>query len=170
MAEAALQTGARYGELAALQASDFNPDSGTVHICTSKSGKGRHVVLTDEGSTFFRNLTARLSPRDRLLPKSDGGKWGATHQARPMKAACGGARIDPPANFHSLRHTYASHTIQNGAPLLVVAQNLGHADTRMVEKHYGHLAKSYVADAIRAAAPRFGIVAAGNVVAIGGAA
>jgi hypothetical protein len=44
----------------------------------------------------------------------------------------------------------------NGVPLLVVAKNLGHADTRMVEKHYGHLAPSYVADAIRAGAPRFG--------------
>jgi hypothetical protein len=44
-----------------------------------------------------------------------------------------------------------------GAPLLVVAKNLGHADTRMVEKHYGHLSASYVADAIRAAAPRFGV-------------
>jgi hypothetical protein len=45
----------------------------------------------------------------------------------------------------------------NGAPLLVVAKNLGHTDTRMVEKHYGHLAPSYIADAIRAAAPKFGL-------------
>jgi hypothetical protein len=44
-----------------------------------------------------------------------------------------------------------------GGPLMVVARNLGHSDTRMVEKHYGHLAPSYVADAIRAAAPKFGI-------------
>jgi hypothetical protein len=36
-----------------------------------------------------------------------------------------------------------------------VAKNLGHADTRMVEKHYGHLAPSYIVDAIRAGAPRF---------------
>jgi hypothetical protein len=41
----------------------------------------------------------------------------------------------------------------------VVAKNLGHSGTRMVEKHYGHLAPSYIADAIRAAAPRFGIEA-----------
>jgi hypothetical protein len=53
----------------------------------------------------------------------------------------------------------------NGAPLLVVAKNLGHADTRMVEKHYGHLSKSYIAEAIRAAAPRFGI-GSGNVTPI----
>jgi hypothetical protein len=44
----------------------------------------------------------------------------------------------------------------NGVPLLLVAKNLGHSDTRMVEKHYGHLAPSYIADAIRAGAPRFG--------------
>jgi hypothetical protein len=42
-----------------------------------------------------------------------------------------------------------------GVPLFVIAKNLGHADTRMVEKHYGHLAPSYVADAIRAGVPRF---------------
>ena len=47
----------------------------------------------------------------------------------------------------------------NGVALLVVAKNLGHADTRMVEKHYGHLAPSFMADAIRSGAPRFGMVA-----------
>ena len=39
---------------------------------------------------------------------------------------------------------------------MVVAQVLGHADTRMVEKHYGHLAPSYVRDVIRATAPGLG--------------
>ena len=56
----------------------------------------------------------------------------------------------------------------NGVPLLVVAENLGHADTRMVERHYGHLAPSYVADAIRSGAPRFGIKADRKVVALKG--
>jgi hypothetical protein len=46
---------------------------------------------------------------------------------------------------------------------MVVARNLGHADTRMVEKHYGHLAPSYIADAIRAGAPRCGVKAAKRV-------
>jgi hypothetical protein len=50
-----------------------------------------------------------------------------------------------------------------GMPLIVLAQNLGHSDTRMVEKHYGHLAASYVDEEIRKAAPRFGMVEKGNV-------
>jgi hypothetical protein len=44
----------------------------------------------------------------------------------------------------------------NGVPLVVLAKNLGHVDTRMVEKHYGHLAPSYIADTIRAGASKFG--------------
>ena len=46
-----------------------------------------------------------------------------------------------------------------GVPLMVVAKNLGHSDTSMVEKHYGHLAPSYIVDAIRARAPKFGFKA-----------
>ncbi len=47
-------------------------------------------------------------------------------------------------------------------PLVVVAKNLGHADTRMCEKHYAHLAPSYVAEAIRSQAPKLGIVKPGK--------
>ena len=50
MVSAALLTGCRYGELAALRVRDFNPDAGVLTIRTSKSGKARHVVLTDEGA------------------------------------------------------------------------------------------------------------------------
>jgi integrase len=69
------------------------------------------------------------------------------------------AKISPPINFHGLRHTWASHAVMNGMPLMVVAKNLGHSDTRTVEKHYGHLAPSYISDAVRAHAPRFGATA-----------
>jgi hypothetical protein len=46
---------------------------------------------------------------------------------------------------------------------VVVARDLGHADTRMVEKHYGHLATSYIREAIRTAKP-LGIAEAAQVV------
>ena len=68
-------------------------------------------------------------------------------------------------SFHTLRHTYASLMVMDAVPLMVVARNLGHADTRMVEKHYGHLASSYVREAIRAARP-LGIGDAAKVVPI----
>ena len=154
--QAALQTGCRYSELARLEVADFNPDSGTLTIRQSKSGKARHVVLTDESVLFFQQLNAGRYGSEIMLRKTNGEVWRASHQLRPIAQACQRAKIDPPVSFHALRHTWASHAAMNGTPLLVVAKNLGHADTRMVEKHYGHLAPGYIADAIRAGAPKFG--------------
>ena len=54
--------------------------------------------------------------------------------------------------------------------LMALAENSGHADTRMVEKHHGHLADDYKASMIRDTAPRFGIGDEGNVVPMTGAA
>jgi integrase len=58
LVRAALATGARYSELANLRVADFNPDAGTVHVRASKSGKGRHIVLTEEGIRQFESLCA----------------------------------------------------------------------------------------------------------------
>ena len=82
-----------------------------------------------------------------------------------MRATCARAHIEG-ATFHTLRHTWASLSVMSGVPLMVVARNLGHVDTRMVEQHYGHLAPSYVAEAIRAGAPRFGTAAPSKVVGL----
>ncbi len=83
-----------------------------------------------------------------------------------MAEACQAAKI-PKAGFHILRHTAASHNVMGGVPLPVVAKNLGHADSRMTEKHYAHLAPSYIADQIRQFAPTFGTLGQTNVAAIG---
>jgi integrase len=156
LVQAALETGARYGELAALTVADFNPDAGTVGIRVSKTGKPRHVVLTDEGAAFFKQICAGRAGSDPMFTKSNGTAWKKSHQSRPMVDACKRAGIKPRIGFHGLRHSWASLAVMNGVPLLVIAKNLSHSDTRMVEKHYGHLAPSYIADAIRAGAPKFG--------------
>ena len=167
LVEAALLTGCRYGELCGLDVADFHADAGTIHVRTSKTGAGRHVVLTVEGEAFFAAITAGHPAKAPMLPRADGERWGKSHQRRPLIAACQVAKIDPPADFHSLRHSYASLAVQNGVPLMVVARNLGHADTRMVELHYGHLAASYIRDAIRAGVPSFGIKIESNVARLG---
>jgi integrase len=155
LARAALETGARYGELTKLAVEDFNADAGTVAVRRSKSGKPRHVVLTRGGASFFRQHCARRAGSELMFQRSPGAAWSKSDQNRPMAEACERAKIDPPIGFHILRHTWASLSVMNGVPLMVVAKNLGHKDTRMVEKHYGHLAPSYVTDAIRKGAPRF---------------
>jgi integrase len=151
----ALTTGGRFGELAAMVVADYNQDNATVHIRLSKSGKPRHVVLNGDGAALFAGLCAGRSGAERIFQRADGRAWVKDIYQRPFKEACRRAGINPAITFHELRHTWASLSIMAGAPLMVVAQNLGHADSRMVEKHYGHLTQSYVADTIRRTAPSF---------------
>jgi integrase len=73
------------------------------------------------------------------------------------RAATKASEIAPPMTFHVLRHTHASALAMRGVPLAVIAKQLGHADTRMTEKHYAHLAPNYVAQTIRAKFPRLRI-------------
>ena len=83
-----------------------------------------------------------------MFLRDDGAPWGSSRQQRPLVAACQTARIEPPVTFHGLRHAWASQHIMRGLPVMVAAQVLGLADTRMVERHYGHLARGYVQQAI----------------------
>jgi integrase len=156
----ALYSGARYSELCRMVITDFNPDAQTVRVLFSKSGKPRNIHLDAEGAAFFEQQAIKARAC-RYLFSRNGKPWAPGFQSNPMKAACKAASIGPAAGFHTLRHTWASHSIMNGMQIKVVAENLGHADTRMVELHYGHLAPSYKAQQVRDHAPRFGFTQAG---------
>ncbi|SFK79225.1 tyrosine-type recombinase/integrase [Methylocapsa palsarum] len=162
----ALVTGCRYGELTRMRAADFNAEAGMISVRLSKAGKPRHVALADEGRALFASLTLGRAPQDLIFQRADGAAWGASHQQRPLEEASKAAKLDPTATFHILRHTYASSLAMKGVPMGVIAAQLGHSDTRMTEKHYAHLAPSYVADTVRAALPGLGIFEESNVAAL----
>jgi integrase len=159
----ALYTGCRYGELTALRVDGFNRDSHTIHVERSKSGKGRFIPLTTEGAAFFNSVTADRADNERMFTHAEGVRkaepWEHSQQRYWMELACKNAEIAPAIGFHILRHTYASQLAMNGTPMPVIAALLGHADTRMTERHYGHLSPSYVADTLRANLPSFGFEA-----------
>jgi integrase len=171
LVQGALLTGARYGELARIRVRDFDPAGGTVWIEPGKTGKGRHVVLTDDGRALFQELTAGRKADEHVFLRSGverrkrteaGDTWASTDAARFMREACTAAKLDP-LTFHELRHSYASLLVNNRCPMAYVAEQLGHIGTRMVEKHYGHLCPSAKADAIRTLMPNLGLVEASRV-------
>jgi integrase len=157
LATAALLSGCRYGELCRLRVEDFNPKAGTLHVAESKSGNPRHITLTAEAAEFFRRLTAGRAGGDVMLRRADGKPWKALDQTRPMRQACENAQISPVITFHGLRHTFASLAVMDGLPLTIVARCLGHTNTSMVEKHYGHLCADYVANQIRSVMQPIGL-------------
>jgi integrase len=163
LVRAALLTGCRYGELVRMRTAEFNADAGTISVRESKAGKPRHVALTGEGQAFFAALTTGSLSHALIFVRDDREPWGKSHQQRPLSEACKRAKIEPPATFHVLRHSYASALAMHGVPLGVIAAQLGHSDTRMTEKHYAHLSPNYVAETVRAALPALEIVEPTNV-------
>ena len=159
MVQAALLTGARYGQLCRLRVRDFNRDSGTVDMSTRKgdgSVRSYAVHLTREGIDFFTRICAGRGGNTLMFSRPDGSAWLKSNQNDFIAKASQRAGIKPAINYHALRHTYASHTVMNGIPLLVLAHNLGQTSTKIVEQHYGHLSPSYKASVIRDKAPVFG--------------
>jgi integrase len=148
LVQAALATACRYGELISLLVKDYQPDSGTLLIRTSKAGKPRVVWLTAEAQQLFARWCAGKRGDELLLPRDDGAPWLAGHQFERMREACRHAGITPPVSFHTLRHTHASHLASKGVPTAVIAEQLGHADERMA-KRYAHLSESYAGKTIR---------------------
>jgi integrase len=155
LVKAALLTGCRYGELVRMQVQNYIVDAGVVLVRETKSSKSRHVPLTDEGRAEFDRWTAGKLGGDLIFTREDGRGWGVSHQSRRMQEASMRAKITPAASFHDLRNTYGSLLAMQGVPLQVIAASLGHADTRMTERHYAHLRDSYVAQTIRANLPSF---------------
>jgi hypothetical protein len=142
LVHAGLLTGCRYGELIALTCGDYQ--RGKIYVAQPKSGKPRSVTLSDEGVIFFDSMVSGRASSDPMFLRHDDKPWRGSQQTEPMQDACGRAGIVPAIGFHQLRHTWASLAIMNGMPLKLVARNLGHANTLMVEKHYGHLTESYI--------------------------
>jgi integrase len=172
LVQAALFSGARYGELTRLRVQDFNERNGSLYIEFSKSGKARHVYLTEEAQAWFREAAQHRDPCELLLRREqvlrtkrkavlEANAWAPYDQVYLMRETCKTAGLRA-FTFHELRHTYASGLVNRGIPLAYVAAQLGHSDTRMVERYYGHLSPNAQADSVRSLAPRLGIAGLGK--------
>lgn len=139
---AALYTGCRAKELMFMTVSDFSAVSRSLFVASPKGQRTRHVLLPTEGVEFFQSIAKRKSPTDRLFRKRNGRIWSGEYKSYFLRARTK-AGFSKEVTFHGLRHTYASHLLENGASLLTVANQLGHADVKTVSTTYGHLTNKF---------------------------
>lgn len=157
LVQAALLTGARYGELRSALVKDFDREAGVLSLSETKSGRPRVAYLEAEGIRLLEQHSAGKHPSEPLFRRPDGRKWGPSDQSRPLAEACERAKLEA-ATFHDLRRTYGARLALRGVPMAVIAEALGHADERITRKHYAHLSPSYVAETVRRSAAGLNIV------------
>lgn len=150
----AVVTGCRLGELRRMKVGAFNPELRLLEVDDQKTKQVRKIYLASEAFEFFVDLTAQRDSEAPMFRGKNGLPWREGSQWRPFKLACSNAGLPATFRFHELRHTYASHAVMAGVPLKVVATQLGHADTRTVDKFYSRLGNEYVASVMEERMPR----------------
>jgi integrase len=159
LVQGALITGCRYGELARLKVSAYDLQLRAISLVQGKTGKLKHIFLTDEEASFFDERTKGKDDEDLLFKRDDGEPWAKSNQQPRMKAVLKAAGIRRHVRFHDLRHTFATLLAMNGTSIPLIANQLGHSGTRIAEKHYAHFTPAYVAATVRANKPSFGFEA-----------
>ena len=135
--EAALLTGARYGELCALRVECFDARRKTLEVREGKTGP-RSVPLSDAAVKLFSRLSKAKLPAAYLLARSDGAPWQTGNQIALMRAAVIKARLPAATVFYVLRHTFIASAINAGLDINSVARVCG-TSVRMIEQHYAKL-------------------------------
>jgi integrase len=156
--QAALLTGARWGELRNIKVRDVDHVAGTVHLADTKAGTARDCYLEGEGRALFDRQTIGKQPSDLVFPAPGGKQWTDSMQIRRMADASAAGDLEPAARFHDLRRSYGARLARAGVPMSVIAQALGHADERITRRHYAHLSPSYVSETVRQHVSGLGIV------------
>jgi len=128
-------TGMRVSEVADLQIDDVHFDSGYVR-CVGKGNKTRIVPFGEKARTHLQRYLADGRPKF-AREKAAGNFLFLTYRGRKftrkgiwklIKYYAKRAGVQKNVSPHTLRHSFASHLLANGAPLRVIQEMLGHAD------------------------------------------
>lgn len=159
MLELLYATGVRVSELTSLDVDDVALDMGFLR-CTGKGSKERIVPI---GSAAIHALREYLHQgRPRLVVIVDEKALFVNHHGRRLtrqgfwkilKKYAAMARVHKEITPHTLRHSFATHLLENGADLRAVQEMLGHADISTTQI-YTHVSKAQLKDVYSRSHPR----------------
>ncbi len=159
MLEVLYATGIRVSELCHLGVNDWWSDPPRIR-CLGKGSKERYVPLGDLAIRYLADYVEQERPQ--LLRKQDSGLLFLNHRGEPLtrqgfwkliKKYAAVAGIEKPITPHTIRHSFATHLLENGADLRAVQEMLGHQDISTTQI-YTHVNASRLKPAYQAAHPR----------------
>jgi len=133
--------GLRVSEVCKLKISDIDFDRSQIHVRESKNNKSRYVVLSDYISKGVKQYIKGSKPKVYLFNGREKGSplgHGAVQQT--FRLAVEKAGIQKDVCVHTLRHSFATHLLEQGVDIVTIKEQLGHAyiQTTMM---YLHVAK-----------------------------
>lgn len=125
--------GLRVSEVVNLKVGDLDIDGLCVHLRGAKGKKDRISVLSEKLEVDLRNAVAGKKRADFVFASNRGGKLTTTSLQKMFRSSLAKTKISKPATFHSLRHSFATHLLENGTDVRYVQELLGHANIRTTQ-------------------------------------
>lgn len=124
----AYAAGLRVGEVCGLRVEDIDSSRMVIHVRHGKGGKARYVMLSAELLGILRSYWRLARPRTFLFPGRDPDK---PIEPTVLNAACRSAvaatGLSKRVTVHTLRHSFATHLLENGTDIRIIQVLLGHA-------------------------------------------
>ncbi|MFH1193895.1 MAG: site-specific tyrosine recombinase/integron integrase [bacterium] len=125
--------GLRVSETVRLRAQDIDINELTITVRQGKGKKDRLTVISAILAPEFQKIMAGKNGDDYVFASERGGRLTEATAQKVFYQALRRADIDKPATFHSLRHSFATHLLENGVDVRYVQELLGHANIRTTQ-------------------------------------
>lgn len=126
--------GLRCGELLALKPVDIDSKRGIVLIKNAKGKKDRIAPLSPKILKMLRDYYAAYKPKTWLFEGQNAGfPYDNRSLQQVLKQALIKSNINKPVTLHWLRHSYATHLLENGTDLRYIQELLGHSSSKTTE-------------------------------------
>ena len=135
--------GLRVSEVLALQPEDLLFDRGLILIRGAKGNKDRTTLLGRSTAELLNRYLEHAKPRGMLFEGQGGGVYSARSLQKVLEAALFKVGITKPASMHTLRHSFATHLLEQGTDLRYIQALLGHASSKTTEI-YTHVTTRYL--------------------------
>jgi len=127
--------GLRVSEVVNLKIKDIDFEELTIHIKQAKGKKDRITIFPEKLKGSMQNLIAGKDKNDFVFASERGGKLTTRTAQKVFEKSLKGAEIKKDATFHSLRHSFATHLLENGVDIRYVQELLGHQNIRTTQRY-----------------------------------
>jgi integrase/recombinase XerD len=137
--------GLRVGEVVRLKPEDIDGKRKLIHVHEGKGKKDRYTILSDAVLEGLRAYWKAYKPKKWLFEgQVEGEPYAIRSAQRVFECAAEKAGISKEVSIHSLRHSFATHLLEQGTDIRFIQELLGHSSVKTTEI-YTHVSRRHIA-------------------------
>ena len=125
--------GLRLSEVLELKLSDIKSDDDCIVVRQAKGNKDRIVMLSPKLLELLREYYKKYKPKNFVFEGQNNEQYSPRSVQQILKNALKKSGVSAEATVHTLRHSYATHLLENGTDIRIIKELLGHNNIKTTE-------------------------------------